>query len=316
MASSSRSGHAISITYEIDSSVILIPDADDVLFMDDGRSISNATSKQKITTVTSVPAGKRNKKIWLQRVSLSKYNIYANTTDTSDDTTFDLNANISLSRERFEEYTTSLGASSDTNLNLNVHWINFIDASARYNRSLTNHTDINVAKGHSHEAVSISSIMTNDNYDTDKCYKAEVRAVNGSIVVNGHETNEHSLTFDYDCHMPLGMLFCGQELCGLTEFESRIWASATKTAHSTARESRHHHRVVWRILLLCVALITTVACMYWKVRPRERLWKWLMNSIFISRRDRSESAVEQTSPLLNVVFLSDEGDAGGGNLTG
>ena len=43
-----------------------------------------------------------------------------------------------------------------------------------------------------------------------------------------------------------------------------------------------------------------------------------MNSIFISRRDRSESAVEQTtsSPLLNVAFLSDEGDAGGGNLTG
>ena len=43
--------------------------------------------------------------------------------------------------------------------------------------------------------------------------------------------------------------------------------------------------------------------------------KWLMNSIFISRRDRSESAVEQTtSPLLNVAFFSDDGD--GGNLTG
>lgn len=84
-----------------------------LLFMDEGRSISYGKSRQRITTTTSRQGSehhgsKDDYKIWLKRVPTSQYNIFANMTDRQDVSTFDLNANISWSRQRYEKYLLPL----------------------------------------------------------------------------------------------------------------------------------------------------------------------------------------------------------------
>ena len=189
VASSSSSAHAINMTYAIEVFVTLLPDGDNVVFLDEGRSISNGTSRQKITTVSTRDGPDIGESIWLKRVSLSQYDIYANTKDKSDNKTFDLGANITWSRERFEVYTAK-------GLHLNLHWVNSIEASGRYNRSLTNHSDINLAEGHSNETFSVSTITSSN---MNRCYNARASAINGSVIVNEKKDDKQSLS---GCHFP------------------------------------------------------------------------------------------------------------------
>ena len=187
----------------------LLPDGDNVVFLDEGRSISNGTSRQKITTVSIRDGPDIGESMWLKRVSLSQYDIYANTKDKSDNKTFDLGANITWSRERFEVFTAK-------GLHLNLHWVNLIEASGRYNRSLTNHSDINLAEGHSNETFSVSTITSSN---MNRCYNARASAINGSIIVNEKKDDKQSLS---GCHFPPSIFFCGHELCGLLDIESRF----------------------------------------------------------------------------------------------
>ena len=84
-------------------------------------------------------------------------------TDRQDGSTFDLAANISWTRQRYEKYTSSI---SDRTMPV-VYWVNTIDALGRYNRSLTNHTDIHIAENESNE-----TFIVKDYTSLRECYKS------------------------------------------------------------------------------------------------------------------------------------------------
>ena len=75
--------------------------------------------------------------------------------------------------------------------------MNTIDALGRYNRSLTNHTDIHIAENKSNE-----TFIVKDNTSSRECYNAQATAVNGSIVNNNGHINGKSLVFDFNCTLP------------------------------------------------------------------------------------------------------------------
>lgn len=300
LASSTRNTkQTLNITYEIDTFVTLLPYGDDVLFMDEGRSISYGKSRQRITTTTSTQGSEhhdsKDDKIWLKRVSTSQYSIFTNTTDRQDGSTFDLSANISWSRQRYETYTSS--TISDSTMP-SVYWMNTIDALGRYNRSLTNHTDIHNAENESNE-----TFIVKDNTSSRECYNAQATAVNGSIIDNNGHINGKSLVFDFNCTtLPSDILFCGQELCGLLDFESNFWMNvATKSRSNTNRKSTHHHvrHAIWSFVLVSAVLLVVV---------KGKVFTFLL-SLYNNKFKRSgPSSIEQMPPLLNTALLSDEGN--------
>jgi len=269
LASSSRHKpkQTLNITYEIDTFVTLLPYGDDVLFMDVGRSISYGKSRQRITATTSTQDSEhhdsKDGKIWLKRVSTSQYNIFANMTDRKDGLTFDLNANISWSRQRYEKYTSS--TISDSTMPV-LYWMNTIDALGRYNRSLTNHTDIHIAENESNE-----TFIVKDNTSSRECYNAQANAVNGSIIDNNGRINDKSLVFDFNCTtLPSDIFFCGQELCGLLDFESHFWMNvATTKSRSTNDKTTHHHiRHIWSFVLVSAVLLVVVKGKVFTLLPK------------------------------------------------
>lgn len=285
---------------------------------------------KKITTTTSThhfghhanSLGNGNdENIWLQRVSLSQYSFFANTTDRSDSKTFDMSANINWSRERFEEYTSSsprVGTDDGddpgtASLRLNIHWVNSIAASARYNRSLTDHNGINIAESDSNEKFIVSSIMANTL--EDECYKAEASASNGSFIVDGRDVDGKSIAFDFNCRLPSGILFCGQELCGLLDFESKFWTNARARKDRNGRNGKTNdkngkspeslpsrNRNFWRFLVVCFIIIVGCA-VYWEAREGK-----ILSVLRLHINSRRRGSSNNQTPPLNVAILSEEGD--------
>jgi len=295
LASSSRNTkQTLNITYEIDTFVTLLPYGDDVLFMDVGRSISYGKSRQRVITTTSTQGSatdhdSNDDKIWLKRVSTSQYNIFANTTDRQDGSTFDLSANISWSRQRYEKYTSS--AVSDSTMP-SVYWMNTIDALCRYNRSLTNHTDIHIA-----ENISNETFIVKDDTSSRECYNAQASAVNGSIIDNNGHINGKSLVFDFNCTtLPSDIVFCGKELCGLLDFESMFWMNVVTKSRSTNDNSTHHHvrHAIWGFVLVSAVLLVVVKGKVFT------LLLSLYNDKF--KRSGASSSIEQMPPL-NTALL-------------
>ena len=159
---------------------------------------------------------------------------------------------------------------------LNAHWVNSIAASGRCNRSLPDHNDINVAEGRSNETFAVSSTEADG---MKQCYNAEASANNGIITQDGNEIDGKSLGFDFDCQYPSEIIFCGEELCGLIEFESNHWAREN-SHHSEENKSSDNasagHRGLW--LLLGVVPIIIACKVYWTTL-RSKMYS-LLDSIY------------------------------------
>lgn len=311
MASSADSGDKINITYEIDAFATNLPDGDNVLSVDEGHAISYGTSRQKITTALTQPGhcsedGNDDRR-WLQRVSSRDYHFFSNTTDLVDAATFDLRANIDWSREASEDYTSSEGSADEAAAAVfAARWVNALAAAARYNRSLTDHDDVRRAEGVSDETFLVSVGAARP---AQECYAARAHASDGSVVVDGHEVEERSLGFDFDCQLPSGVIFCGQELCGLLDFESQFWSSAcgrvegnnkdgeAKERNSnSSKSSSFWHSSFWLFPLM----IAGGLCVCWIIcrGKRSSFLSWYVNN-------KSGNAGDQT-PSLNEALLVEE----------
>lgn len=226
IASSSTSGDSMVVTYNVNSTGLLRRNevegsiGSSTETKDSDRDFAFGYMRQEVVTMTHVGDS------WLRRNSTTFYSYKSDTCNGADEATFDLNANVTWSRSRFEEYASS----EEEDIKLDVFWGNSIQAAARYNRSLSNHTDVNIAKGHSHETFAIA-VPPND----DICYDAKLTAVNGSLVGEGN------VKFEYDCQFSYPLYFCGAELCGLAEYKSLFWkniARREETFHGKSTRSR------------------------------------------------------------------------------
>tara|TARA_B100000519_G_scaffold114217_1_gene98720 strand:- start:168 stop:2120 length:1953 start_codon:yes stop_codon:yes gene_type:complete len=132
-----------------------------------------------------------------------------------DNSTFDLNAQIlPITRSRAEKFEwfnpqwpqtgSWLPRLSDK---LECAWSDSIFGSARYNRSLSNHSLSNIMKAETTENFVIS-LSPSSTFPSSTCYEKKLKATNGTL----HKPeNVASIS---RCVFPLGVSFCGQELCG------------------------------------------------------------------------------------------------------
>ena len=229
VASSSTSGDKIVVTFNVNSTgLLLVNEAEGRIgssaeTKDSGRDFEFGYLRQEVVTTTHEGDS------WLQHNSTSFYSYKSDTFDGTDETTFDLNATVTWSRSRFEEYS-----SSENEDMLDVFWGNSVQAAARYNRSLTNHTDLNIAMGQSHETFAIV-VPPNDNV----CYDAKLTAVNGSLIGEGNARIE------YVCHLPNPLYFCGAEICGLAEYNSLFWKNIAKEEETFGQDKSARARRHW-----------------------------------------------------------------------
>ena len=226
VASSSTSGDKMVMTYNVNSTGLMRGNEVEKSIgssAETDRDLAFGYIRQEVVTINHMGDS------WLQHNSTKFYSYKYDTCDGADETTFDLNANVTWSRSRFEGYV-----SSEDEEMLDVFWGNSLKAAARYNRSLTNHTDVNIATGHSHETFAIAVSP-----DDDICYDAKLTAVNGSLA------EEANVRFEYDCRFPYPLYFCGAELCGSAEYKTLFWNNVGKREESFHHEKSTRARHRW-----------------------------------------------------------------------
>jgi len=114
-----------------------------------------------------------------------------------DKTTFEIDATVQIESSRRESgHVIKHSSSVPLHGEYDVAWTNRINASAVYNRSLTNHTQCNALVGSSSEQFVISS-------EKAVCFNHSMTAANGSVTYN-HGAGS------YECKIA----FCGAEICG------------------------------------------------------------------------------------------------------
>ncbi|KAL7552895.1 hypothetical protein ACHAWF_016143 [Thalassiosira exigua] len=315
-ASSKDGNDAINVTYAIDAEASLSPChmktlAEGLEFSCDtppesegGRDVSNGTSRQEV--LTEVKRGTAR----LRRTSTSRYDHFADCKNAQDDATFDWDARVRWSRARSETYA-SFSADGAIGANvalLSASWVNSIEGSARYNRSLTNHTDVNVAEGHMNATFVASSPSTSSS-DEARCFRATLEAVNGSFV--GAPPRDADGTVapfgkfeggrgECGAALPPRVRFCGRELCGTGDLEARFWRDAARgeegggagpRAEGDGGTSSH----AWGVVAFVVAGALAGAAFAWRSAVRRR---------------RSRPADADDEPLLNE-YVFEAAETGG-----
>jgi len=116
-----------------------------------------------------------------------------------DNSTFEIDATVQIESSRREMghvFKHSASLHMPLHGEYDVAWTNRINSSAVYNRSLTNHTLINVMDGSSNEQFEISS-------QEAVCFNHSLTASNGNV------TSDNGMG-SYECKFS----FCGSEICG------------------------------------------------------------------------------------------------------
>mmetsp|Transcript_25691 Transcript_25691/g.40620 ORF Transcript_25691/g.40620 Transcript_25691/m.40620 type:complete len:435 (-) Transcript_25691:194-1498(-) len=134
--------------------------------------------------------------------------------------TFDITGNVTYTRFKSVAYTPTKEES------IRISWANGIEANARYNRSISNHSDIRYEYGEGMENYNIS-ISSRDN-ENKLCYNSSMGSFDGFVQTNN--------TTPVTCgkRLPEWLRLCGYEMCA----EEGMLLSA---AHGPQTVIRHRH---------------------------------------------------------------------------
>eukprot|EP01063_Lacrimia_lanifica_P028058 TRINITY_DN4025_c0_g1_i4.p1 TRINITY_DN4025_c0_g1~~TRINITY_DN4025_c0_g1_i4.p1 ORF type:complete len:559 (+),score=118.82 TRINITY_DN4025_c0_g1_i4:44-1720(+) len=115
--------------------------------------------------------------------SFYPYHVWLNMTQSK--ASFEIDATVAFARRRSEA---------------GVMWENQIEGAATYNRSQTNHSDINIMRAHSAEV-----FLVNDT-SSAPCFNTTLQAANGAYQTLSQGNMSR-------CKLPQNARFCGEELC-------------------------------------------------------------------------------------------------------